>query len=890
MKKSLIQVIILLVASVVFTLFAEYYDEHRLQTQQKNEIHHNLVDIQQQLQQRLDILIAQTQRLAQRLTKNPDAFFDPEGAGILADIVRPASVVNYSFARGYDVEAVYPYEGNEAVLGVNYRFHPDFLPAIQRAIVHKGTVISSRVTLLQTDHLGFIIRSPVFSPDGEYIGIVSTAVDLDVLLREVGYRKSLGFNLLIRAKMPHRAPQMLMGSFDNFIQLPEGVEVKVPEKGIWQLRGQPIVSQSNSLLQRNDVIRLVSASITFVVLMVFLWRKGLLQGLAIGRRRLTLRLALLVLTILPMLVLLIILEALNLRSVWVFSQQQLERQAAVLTRQVQAQVEDLFDVPRQATFHIELFRQGLLDVENTDEMLGFFVSQLRIQPSLSFLAFANLEGEYYAASRAPLGKDRNIRIQWANLDTDREIRLHWVDDSNRPSEDFVRGNPDYDARRSGWFRHALESRSMQWYPIHRYRTADTRQQFKGLGIGVSAPVFSPENRLIGVFAADIALAQLSEFLHEQSLDFGGTLFLTERDGSLVATSTDDPLYLDQAVDIIRLTASDSTNPLLRLAGATIQEAGTNHGRKLIHYDGQMQLLSWHSLDIHDGPDLLLGVMIPPKALASATDDIWRNALYMAWLLLVFGTVLIFFSTSWVSQPLQALEHWASKLRKGRWDEPMPSIGPIDEVRSLSNSLEQMSQQLRSHTQDLEQQVQLRTEELRHANKKLKRLSITDGLTGLVNRRYLDERSRVLWGLAQRQELPMGVLMVDVDYFKKYNDYYGHQAGDVALERVARALTHFARRATDIVGRYGGEEFALLYVDMSEEEVHLLAQQIVVAIRALDIEHLHSPFGEITVSVGVAHTVPQADSHVEILFQQADKALYQAKADGRNQVCLYQNDG
>lgn len=883
MKKHLLQAIGILLVSVAVTLFLEYYDEHRIRSHRQQEISQHLQKIQFKLQAAIAEIMEKNNLLADRVMQYPDALDDPEGSGILHEDVLPPFFLNLSFARGFTVVSTYPYEGNESLIGVNFLLRPNIWPGVERAVRHRETIISTRVNLLQSGKPGFIIRTPLFDKQDEHFGFVSVAIDLEQILKDIGYDPSLGFDLLIEAHHADADPQLLRGRAGEFDGLVKGPEVMVPEGGVWELRGKPIDVEPKALLQRGDYIRLLSASITFFILLAFLWRKGLLKDLNIFQRRLTLRLALLLVTVVPIGLLFIILEALSIRSLYLFSQQQMRNQAQVLMRQVDAQIQSLFEIPRQVAFNADLFRQGILKPDNVSEVLSLFASQLRVQPNLTYLTLATPDGQFYAAGRAPAGTDRNLRFQWANPSTNQQIHLHWVDDSNRPSKEFIRGTTDFDPRKTRWYQQAVDTGSIQWYPVFQYSTQDTRQQFTGLGVGVSAPIYSVDNIFQGVIAADISLSVISDTLERLSQDFGGIVFLTEKGGRLLATSTKDPLYLDQAIDIIRLTASDSTNPLIRQAGRVIESEHSFSGSKFLRFNSEFQLLSWQQVEVVDGPDLTLAVLIPSRVLASATRKIWRNALYVTWLLLVLGVLMVFLSTLWISQPLQRLEHWASKLRQDGWKESLPETGPISEVRSLRNSLEEMAEQLHIHTEELEQLVQRRTEELRLANQKLHELSTTDGLTGLANRRYLDERSRTLWSVALRRNWYMSILMVDVDYFKKYNDLYGHQAGDRCLEQIAEVLKKYARRATDVAGRYGGEEFALIYVDLDKYESIHLAEQIVASVHELNIEHEGSPFGRVTVSVGFAYTVPKRHSHVEKLFQKADEALYMAKDAGRNRL-------
>ena len=159
----------------------------------------------------------------------------------------------------------------------------------------------------------------------------------------------------------------------------------------------------------------------------------------------------------------------------------------------------------------------------------------------------------------------------------------------------------------------------------------------------------------------------------------------------------------------------------------------------------------------------------------------------------------------------------------------------------------------------------------------------DGLTGIHNRRLFDEHIDRIWPQAARDGIPLSLMLIDIDHFKAYNDYYGHQAGDECLKRVARCLTLSARRPLDITTRYGGEEFAIVLYDASREHVEEATRRIQAGMEALAIEHLASPAGSkrLTVSIGAACVLPQAGRTHFGFIQLADEALYAAKVRGRN---------
>ncbi|WP_353190857.1 sensor domain-containing diguanylate cyclase [Pandoraea pnomenusa] len=172
-----------------------------------------------------------------------------------------------------------------------------------------------------------------------------------------------------------------------------------------------------------------------------------------------------------------------------------------------------------------------------------------------------------------------------------------------------------------------------------------------------------------------------------------------------------------------------------------------------------------------------------------------------------------------------------------------------------------------------------------AERELRLLARTDGLTGLSNRRSLDRNLASEWRRARRARQPMAVAFIDIDWFKRYNDTHGHQAGDAALAAVAGAIGAALQRPSDSAGRYGGEEFIAVMPDTDAAGAERVAQGIRRAVEQLNLEHAASDFGHVTVSIGVACGTPKGKETVDVLVKAADDALYRAKSGGRNQVVL-----
>lgn len=181
-------------------------------------------------------------------------------------------------------------------------------------------------------------------------------------------------------------------------------------------------------------------------------------------------------------------------------------------------------------------------------------------------------------------------------------------------------------------------------------------------------------------------------------------------------------------------------------------------------------------------------------------------------------------------------------------------------------------------------------ELKAANKKLEKIALQDGLTGLANRRLFDKTLKDELKRAKRQKNSLALIMADIDNFKAYNDTYGHQQGDQCLKKVASVLADNAKRASDFAARYGGEEFALILPDTAESGAVKVAESIRKDILDLKLEHKNSSVDKyVTLSLGVSSLKTEKEVNQELInsfIKKADQALYQAKENGKNQVVYF----
>lgn len=203
--------------------------------------------------------------------------------------------------------------------------------------------------------------------------------------------------------------------------------------------------------------------------------------------------------------------------------------------------------------------------------------------------------------------------------------------------------------------------------------------------------------------------------------------------------------------------------------------------------------------------------------------------------------------------------------------------------SLNQTLENLENLVTDRTAKLEQSEALLTQ----ANLELQKLVNVDGLTQVANRRCFDTRLELEWQRLSREAQPISLILFDIDYFKRYNDSYGHQTGDDCLTLVAQTVKKTLARPADLVARYGGEEFAVILPNTDEKGAITVAEQIRTAVTNLGINHQNSDISDIvTISLGVASLLPTPTQDPSILIKQADIVLYRAKHQGRNQSVIF----
>ncbi len=490
------------------------------------------------------------------------------------------------------------------------------------------------------------------------------------------------------------------------------------------------------------------------------------------------------------------------------------------------------------------------------------------------------DGAFLGVGRSLGGTGDRFQVHLTNPALDRLFHYYDTDAKGHlGSLDWV-GEKVYDPRVRPWYIEAKAQRQHIWSSIY----LDFETQLPT--ITAALPVYQADGSLLGACATDVILSEeLNGFLRQLHISASGMAFIVDGAGTLIASSTPEPIMVGDGEATRLIAAEESPNPLIR---GTVAHLGAVVGAppwaplNSVSYRLGKDRYSLETANYSDdmGLDWTLVIVMPEADFMGPIAANNRLILKLSLLALGLTGLSGLAIARWVTQPLRNLSDRAKAIALGRWDETT-DIDRADAIGDLSRSLSAMAQQLKAVFTTLEQRVEERNQELLQLNQELQRLVNIDGLTQAANRRYFDSFLAQEWQRLARAQQPLSLLLCDVDHFKAYNDTYGHQAGDRCLQQLAALFMQVVHRPADLVARYGGEEFAIILPHTDQAGAAHLAQQICDAIEALHLPHSNAPLGRVSVSIGLATATPVSGHRQQDLVAAADQALYLAKDGGRN---------
>jgi diguanylate cyclase (GGDEF)-like protein len=340
---------------------------------------------------------------------------------------------------------------------------------------------------------------------------------------------------------------------------------------------------------------------------------------------------------------------------------------------------------------------------------------------------------------------------------------------------------------------------------------------------------------------------------------GATMMLVDASGTVLAGDPQSASWIGKSV-----RAAEPFREFADKPEGTVRTAGP---------DGVRRIYGFVAVPLSDAR-LVIGFTE-----AEVLNRIDRE-IQLAYLQLAFFGILVLI-VAWIGgerlvvDPIRSLARTATRLGRGDLTARPERQRWAKEFAPLATSLREMAQKLAE-----------REGELRAANEHLEQLALIDPLSGLANRRNFDETLTRNWKEAIRYRRPVGLLMIDVDHFKLFNDRYGHVEGDTCLRRVGMLLLNVVCRPGDLPARYGGEEFAVLLPGASLAGARIVAERLRRAVEELCIANADAPLGQVSVSIGVASLVPSMGDNAQSLIEAADAGLYAAKRGGRNAVVAH----
>lgn len=514
------------------------------------------------------------------------------------------------------------------------------------------------------------------------------------------------------------------------------------------------------------------------------------------------------------------------------------------------------------------YERGLLHLDDSGNRDQYFSGMISAYNDVAMTFVGLDDGSFYGARRSI---DGSIQVVRNDVQTGGASEYYLVDEQGN-RQDFVERFDNFDPRKRPWYVKATEEKAPVLSDVYNHFVV------KLPTITASYPVLE-NGKVIAVFGVDYLLTWIGETLSSVSDDQIGMVYITDDDGNLIASSrAADEIFEMVSGESKLVSANESANALIRQSadvkfGDGVKELEIN---KNMYYSKAVKYQNF-------GLDWELTILLSKEIILSdmqvALNRIY-NTMGISFILFI---VLAYLMTRWITKPILKLNAASLRLAEGKFEFVSDEIRQ-DELGQLSRSFNEMAIKLTNVVSGLENQVEERTKALQEMNESLSRLSYSDGLTGLPNRRKFDDFYESAYQANALKERHMVLLMMDLDNFKSFNDTYGHLAGDDCLRLVSQVMLNMFPHKKDLVARYGGEEFSAVLQGYSKDEALAICEQLRKRINEIDIV-VDGVIIKVTISIGMVYFVPTDLSMMDDWIKSADFALYQAKHHGKNQTWI-----
>jgi len=541
-----------------------------------------------------------------------------------------------------------------------------------------------------------------------------------------------------------------------------------------------------------------------------------------------------------------------------------------VSEQSMLQVDDLLmhhlsEATQLNSVNVDNFNTSILNIDSTQNRERYFSNLIAKFPEVTMTYVGFPDKSFYGARRS---QDGSIQVVKNNHQTSGASEYYNIDEHHDAS-DFVEKFDAYDPTSRPWYIKAVNTQTPVFSDVYNHFV------FKQPTITASYPIIK-SGEVVAVFGVDYLLTWLGETLSTIPIRENGLIFIVDEKDKLVATSkSSDDIFKVVNGSSELINANESSNLLVQKA-IQVEDAETNQTIKVEGEKYSVNQMTFNLLNLN----WKIYVLLSYDDFVNQMNSAIKQTITIILFSLILFVIISWLVTRWVTKPIYHLNNAAKKLADGKFDFVSDEVRR-DELGQLSLSFNEMALKLTSLVTTLEQQVDERTKDLQEMNESLSRLSFSDGLTGLPNRRKFDEFYSTVFGKNTSHKREMAIIMMDLDNFKAFNDTYGHLVGDDCLRMVSIIFSRIIYKNKDLVARFGGEEFSAVLQGYSKSEVYELCENIRNEVANTPLQISESEAVYITVSIGYVHFIPDLSQSKEEYIKCADQALYKAKSLGKN---------